>query len=411
MAAQQKRRARGEGSLSQRKNGLWVASIPTGEYDSAGRMKRKQVTSMDYDTAVEKLRQLHRDLENGVLTTITSTTTVSEWLDTWLETIVKPTAKPTTLSTYRSECRAINRHLGGKRLVSLMPQMVRKMIADVSKNQSTGTALNLYRRLSKALSDAKRDGLIRDNVCERVRPPKVVREDRGAHDLDEVRAVITHLLTTDADELSRWTLSLFTGVRQAEAIGLEWDRVDLDAGTLDISWTLQRLALIDKGRRLADANYPAGAFDVDPSVEFRPVWRAWCLLDTKTEGSTRLVPMVPPLHAALAAHWEASGRPTSGLVWTRPATTRSPAGRPWSKSDDEARWKAMLAAAGARELTQHSARHTVATLLQEAGVPEATRMAILGHSTRAMARHYAHVDVSLARDALGKLDDLLKLES
>lgn len=402
------RRAQGEGSLSQRKNGLWVASIQTGDYDTAGRPKRIQKTSMSYDTAVAHLRQMQDDKAAGILATVNSTTTVAQWLDAWLDTIMKPTLKPTTWSTYRAECASIKTHLGGKRLLALTPQDVRRMLATVSKAQTTGTALNLYRRLSKALADAKREGLIRDNVCERVPAPRVIRTSRGSHDSDEARKVIAHLIATeDVDELSRWSMSLFTGVRQAEALGLTWDRVDFEAGRLDISWTLQRLPLADRYRRPTDPHYGRALFDVEPGVDFEPVWRAWCLIDTKTTGSQRLVPMVPPLHAALQAHHDAQGRPQTGLVWTRPASARSEAGRPWSKQDDEARWKAMLAAAGVSELTQHSARHTVATLLQQAGVPESTRMAILGHSTAAMARHYAHVDVSLARDALGKLDELL----
>lgn len=399
-----RRRERGNGSLSQRKNGQWVASIATGEIDNAGRFKRRQRASKDYNTAAAYLREMQRDLENGILGTINHTTTVSQWLDTWLETIVKPTVKPTTLGTYRAECAAISNRIGKKRIADLTPQMVRKMLADVASEQSTGTALNLYRRLSKALGDAKRDGMIRDNVCERVPAPRVTRNDRGSHDAESARKIIAHLIATeDVDELSRWSMSLFTGVRQAEALGLTWDRVDFENSRLDITWTLQRLPLKDKYARPKDPHYPPDAFDVAPGVDFIPVWRGWCLIDTKTRGSQRIVPMVPPLQAALQALHDAQGNPESGLVWMREG------GRPWSKPDDEKRWKDMLSAAGVKELTQHSARHTVATLLQEAGVPESTRMAILGHSTSAMARHYAHVDVTLARDALGKLDALLQL--
>ncbi|SDT84292.1 hypothetical protein [Gordonia westfalica] len=58
---------------------------------------------------------------------------------------------------------------------------------------------------------------------------------------------------------------------------------------------------------------------------------------------------------------------------------------------------------------QHAARHTVATLLQEAGVEEATRMAILGHTTTTSHRQYAHTSTDLTRAALGQLEKLLAL--
>lgn len=399
-----KRRARGEGSLSQRKSGLWVASVPTGEYDDRGRPKRKQRTSMDYNTAVEYLRQLQRDADDGLLATVSHTTTVRQWLDTWLDTIICTQVKPTTLTTYRAACKRTDAAIGRKRVSKLQPQHVRAMLADIASEQTSGTALDTYRVLSKALGDAKREGLIRDNPCERIPAPKAVRTSRGSHDLAQVRALLTHLAETgDADLTSRWCMSLFTGARQAECLGLTWDRIDLDGKTIDISWTLQPLKLKERYRRPADPHYPREMFDVDPGFEFHPVWRSLCLISTKTAGSRRLVPMVAPLESALRAHHRAVGKPSGGLVWLREG------GRPYFADNDEKRWKETLAAAKVPDLTLHSARHTVATLLQAGGVPEATRMAILGHSTAAMARHYAHVDDSLTRQALGQLETMLKL--
>ena len=56
-------------------------------------------------------------------------------------------------------------------------------------------------------------------------------------------------------------------------------------------------------------------------------------------------------------------------------------------------------------------RHTVATLLQEAGVEEAIRMQILGHTTTTSHRQYAHTSTDLTRAALGQLEKLLALET
>lgn len=396
-------RARGEGSISQRKkDGMWVVSVPTGEYDARGKMRRKQLTSMDYDEAVRKLRQLHRDLEDGLLTTISHTTTVRAWFDTWLDTIICTTVKPTTLVTYRAACKRMTPYIGGRKVEKLQPAHIRRMCAEIADKQSSGSALDAYRVLSKSLTDAKREGLLRDNPCERVPPPKAVRASRGTHSLDAVRTLLTHLAATgDVDNTSRWCMSLFTGARQAECLGLTWDRIDFDARTIDISWTLQRLTLKERYRRPEDPLYARDMFDVDPGFDFTPVWRTACLIAPKTARSRRVVPMVGPLEAALKAHWEELGKPRDGLVWLREG------GRPYWKNLDEQRWKDTLDAAGVKQLTLHSARHTVATLLQAGGVPEATRMAILGHSTTAMARNYAHVDHTLTREALMQLETML----
>lgn len=38
----------------------------------------------------------------------------------------------------------------------------------------------------------------------------------------------------------RWSVALAVGIRQAEAIGLRWQFVDLDAGTIEVGWQLKR---------------------------------------------------------------------------------------------------------------------------------------------------------------------------
>jgi integrase len=398
MAAKNVRRANGDGGLTQRSNGLWVGSVELPPRD--GKRRRREVTSMDYEKCLRKLRQLRRDIEDG-MEPVTDRTTVEKWLTEWLDTIIKRDVKPTTHATYTSTVNAqIVPRIGSKRLGKITPRDVRAMCDGIAADRSTGSALNAYWTLSKALTAAKDDGLIRDNPCDRVSPPKALRTSRGSHGLDDVKRLLTHLVDAGNPDLTaRWCLALFTGARQAECLGLEWDRVDFDRSLVDYSWTLQWLRLREKYTRPTDPQYPREVFNVDPGFDFRPVWRTGCLIPPKTEGSRRVVPMVAPLQAALTQHRQNSAG--SGLVWVREG------GRPYRKIDDSTRWHETLAAAGVPDLTLHSARHTVATLLQQGGVPEAIRMAILGHSSVAMARNYAHVDQTLTRDALGQLDALL----
>ncbi|QMU19304.1 tyrosine-type recombinase/integrase [Gordonia rubripertincta] len=394
-----RRRAAGDGGLYQRSNGLWVGSVELPDRD--GKRRRKEVTSMDYQTAMNKLRKLRRDVEDG-MEPVSDRTTVEAWLTEWL-TIAKKDVKPTTLGAYRSAVNAqLIPRIGTKKLGKLTPRDVRSLIDGISTDRSTGTALNCYWVLSKALDVAKNDGLININPCERVNPPKALRQSRGTHDLDQVKRLLSYLSEHgDPDLTARWCLALFTGARQAECLGLEWDRVDFNLGLVDYSWTLQWLKLADRYKKLPTDVYPREAFDVDPGFDFRPVWRTACLIPPKTEGSRRVVPMVQPLLLALQQHRQALD---TGLVWTREG------GKPYRKIDDSNRWHATLEAANVPDLTLHSARHTVATLLQAGGVPEAVRMSIMGHSTAAMARNYAHVDQALTRDALSQLDSMLSLD-
>lgn len=395
-----RRRTSGDGGLYQRADGMWIGSIELPDRD--GKRRRRTVSSKDYAAALDKLRKLRRDVEDG-MEPVTDKTTVEKWMNEWLDNIIKREVKPSTWTGYRAVVRQqIVPNIGDKKLGKLTPRDVRSLTDKVSRDKTTGTALNTYWVLSKGLRAAVNDGLIRANPCERVSPPQALRESRGSHELDDVKRILGYLAESgDPDLTARWCLSLFTGARQGECLGLEWDRIDFDRSIVDYSWTLQWLRLKERYGKLGDGQtlYPRDLFDVDPGFDFRPVWRTACLIPPKTGSSVRVVPMVEPLSAALKElRAQKSG---DGLVWLRDG------GRPWPKRDDAERWHATLAKAGVPDLTLHSARHTVATLLQLGGVPEATRMAILGHNTAAMARNYAHVDQTLTRAALGELERML----
>lgn len=80
-------------------------------------------------------------------------------------------------------------------------------------------------------------------------------------------------------------------------------------------------------------------------------------------------------------------------------------GRPIGASAFERDLKGLLAKAGL-PLTHrpHDLRHTTATYLLAAGVPERVVMEILGHSNLAMTRHYEHVLGEVLVDAANRLE-------
>jgi integrase len=57
-------------------------------------------------------------------------------------------------------------------------------------------------------------------------------------------------------------------------------------------------------------------------------------------------------------------------------------------------------------LSFHSLRHSFSSILANAGIAEETRMALTGHTTRAVHQHYTHHDLERLRDAVAVLPRL-----
>ncbi len=267
------------------------------------------------------------------------------------------------------------------------------------KGLSATTAGHAHAILSAALNDAKRDGLIIANPCELVDHPKGAASNvRRALTMEEVRRILAEL--DRRPNGSRWLAALLLGLRQGEALGLRWNRIDPCAMTITIDTQLQRIPYV-KGdaREFPRRNH----LRTLPGYDYTVVVGNLCLVTTKTESSKRVVPLPPILADALAAHERSTlyVPAMAGLIWTRPD------GRPIEPTEDREEWHDILVAAGVPDTDQHSARHTTSTLLLALGVSEDVRMAILGHSTAAARKIYSHVDIELARRSMLALESAI----
>src|SRR5690349_13557468 len=90
------RRTRGEGSIFQRADGMWVGRLDLGLV--GGKRLRPQVTAKTLKELRPKFAELKARTEVGV---ITSNDPLSAWLDYWLENIIDRDLKPRTAIGYR----------------------------------------------------------------------------------------------------------------------------------------------------------------------------------------------------------------------------------------------------------------------------------------------------------------------
>jgi integrase len=201
-------------------------------------------------------------------------------------------------------------------------------------------------------------------------------------------------------------------LRQGEALGLRWQYVDLDAGTLTVRWQLQRFAwqhgcadphACGKDRHRDDC--PPGCTSHARSCPQR-TGGGLHLTELKSDKSRRTIALPPQLVAALKAHRAAQlhERMTAGPAWHDGDFVWCQSnGRPIGNHADWDEWRTLLKAAGIRQVRVHDARHTAATLLLAQGVDQRVVMEILGHSQISMTSKYAHVLPQVMTDAAERI--------
>jgi hypothetical protein len=84
-----KRRANHEGTIRQRKNGLWEAIVTIGRDPMTGKLKRVSFYAPTQKEAVQKAAKARHDLTRGTFV-VPERLTLGQWLDMWLTTYKAP---------------------------------------------------------------------------------------------------------------------------------------------------------------------------------------------------------------------------------------------------------------------------------------------------------------------------------
>jgi integrase len=313
----------------------------------------------------------------------TSTPTVAWWLEHWLTTIAPRRVRQRTLESYES---AVRKHLvpgiGRHRLDRLRPEHLDQLYtALLDDGYSPASVLRHHRILSRALTVAVQRGHVPRNVAALVDPPAQRPSDIAtALDLGEAHAVLQ--AAAGVRNSARWTVALALGLRQSEALALQWKDVDLLAGTLTVRRSIHRV----RG---------GGLVYEEP----------------KSKRSHRTLALPLPLVAALQEHKtrQLGERLLAGSEWQdEDLVFAQPNGRPIDKKADYDDWTRLLQAAGVRHVRLHDGRHTAATLLLSENVHPRVVMELLGHSQmRTTMDIYSHVMPALAREAADRMGTLL----
>ena len=155
-----------------------------------------------------------------------SATALSSWLDEWLKR--QTTLQPSTLRRYALDVRQRISPLMGELLVSdVTPQDIHEWLTAIqSRGLSPTSARHSLAVLRSALADAQRQGVVDVNPAQIVKPPRKAVSVAGSMTRTEVSAVLSAAREQGEVSELRWRLALIWGLRQGEALGLQWQDFD-----------------------------------------------------------------------------------------------------------------------------------------------------------------------------------------
>jgi integrase len=339
--------------------------------DSDGKQRWKTVDRL------QEARQLRADLVSKVARgerVAPSKVTLAEFADEWLAG-QEARLRPKTRELYGSYLRLhVKPRLGRRQLQSLtvedVAQLVAEMQAGVRFEERLGrlvrvegepfaawTIRGVLTVLGRVLGSAERRGLLAVNPVrklERGERPSVERREFPSLDREAIGRLIG---ATPERYRVLVAASMLTGIRQGEALGLQWQDVDVKAGVLRVRRQLDRT-----GR----------------------------LVEPKTQAAKREVPFPPVLGRMLAEHRERAF--ARGHAKPSDPVFASEVGTPLGRRGIVRRGlEPALRAAGLPHLSWHDLRHVCASLLIAEGGTVGYVSRILGHASPAITLSiYAH---------------------
>lgn len=369
------RRGHNEGSIYQRKDGLWCAAITLGR-DATGKVKRQYIYGETRREVSTKLTAKLAERNRGILLEPTKQT-VGQFMDAWMEDVKKGSVRHTTYETYSY----VLRHAVPIRdipLAKITAQHVQRLLSDLRATGLGRTIEVLHAVLHQAFEQAVRWDLVPRNIISAVTVPKVPKKDIAP--LTEGEAY-RFLDAAEDDRLyALYVLAITCGLRFGEVLGLRWNNIDLNAKTLTLTHQLSK---------------HDGSF-----------------LPLKTAKSKRTIRLSDMALKALKGHRlrQAEERLKVGELWhDLDLVFCTEIGTPLNQSNVRNRsFYPILEKAGIRRIRFHDLRHTCATLLLSQGVHPRIVQEQLGHSRSGVTLDiYSHVTPPMMDEVASKMDSML----
>ena len=390
------------GSIEKRGKNSYRLTVSEG-FDLNGKpmIHRKTIHGTKKDAEIE-LAKFVTEVQNGLVIDGKSLK-FSEFTEIWKRDYGSKELAP---STYKRYCRMLETRLlpyfGHFYINKIKPtdimkfydllekdtQLVRKKGNNGSKTRkplSGKTILEHHRLLRAMLHKAVYWQLIVANPAERVQPPKARKPKRKSYDDEQTKILLENLELLPSEDTKYKVaiiLTVFTGVRLGELMGLEWTDVDFKNGILSINRSSQYLS-------------DMGVFTKVP----------------KTESSIREIAIPEFIISLLEEYklWYEEQKSIYGELWTDSDRLFVQAdGKPMHPSTISKWFVKYVGQIGLPVINFHGLRHTNASLLVAQNIDIAVISARLGHAQISTTLDfYVHPLLSHNRKAGYALENLL----
>lgn len=396
--ASSKKSAAGCGSIRKKivkRNGkeypYWEGRYTCGFDPGSGKQIQKSVTGKTQKEVAQKIKELTAALDAGTYIA-PNKMTVGQWLDTWQNEYLA-NVKPSTVSSYEATIRNhLQPGLGALRLDSLTTHDILEFYNSLhspseSRNTlSSKTIKNIHGILHHALEQAMLNNYIRSNPSNACVIPKAIKKKvkpMNEHQIaDFLKAIKGHKYE------NMFLVALFTGIRQGEVCGLQWECVDFDNGTILIDKQLQSL----RGKMRGDKE-------------------KYVLVPTKNgkERTITAAPFVMDLLWKTKQAQDANRKDfgndfiENGLVFTDEIGNRVTPQALYRA------FKLVVTELNMKDVRFHDLRHSYAVVSLKSGDDVKTVQENLGHATASFTLDtYGHVTEKMKKDSADRMQAFIK---
>lgn len=240
-------------TIRRRPNGTYEIKVSCG-YGVDGK-HRNQYKSYKPEPGMTK-RQIEKEVQRQAILfeedckrgQITAAVKFETFAEQWFEEYAKVNLRPTSYARMKQLTKRVYPAIGHKRLDKITARDIQKFITDMltnGRNLNNGkplsrkTAVHHLSFISDVFSYAVRMGMLTDNPCRRVFVPKQEQEEKQIYTIEQVKILYENLKSEPMKYQVYLLLSIYSGYRRSEMLGLEWKDIDFEHDLIHVRRTSQ----------------------------------------------------------------------------------------------------------------------------------------------------------------------------